>query len=81
MKRIMAVCVCMGVMALGAPVWAQQSAGERAVQELEMDAMALEGATSGPGSGTQGERHTRTRSLIKVRQDFIPELVESVNDL
>lgn len=80
MKRIIAACVCMGVMGLGAPVWAQ-SAGDRAVQELEMDAMALEGATSGPGSGMQGERHARTRSLIKVRQDFISEQVESVNDL
>jgi hypothetical protein len=80
MKRIMAVCVCMSVMALGSPVWAQ-SAGARAVQELEMDAMELEGATSGPGMGTRGERHERTRSLIEVRQDFIPEQLESVNDL
>jgi hypothetical protein len=42
----------------------------------------VEGALVKPdGLRIQGEQHGKTSSLIKIRSDFIPEMIKSVEDL
>lgn len=42
----------------------------------------VEGALVKPdGADVQGERHGKTSSLIKIRADFIPEMLKSVEDI
>lgn len=42
----------------------------------------IEGALVKPdGALVGGELHGKTSSLIKIRQDFIPEMIKSVEDL
>lgn len=42
----------------------------------------VEGALVKPdGADVKGERHGKTSSLIKIRADFIPEMLKSVEDL
>ena len=42
----------------------------------------VEGALVRPDEANiQGEQHSKTSSLIKIRADFVPELLKSVEDL
>jgi len=42
----------------------------------------VEGALVKPDEANiSGEQHGKTSSLIKIRQDFIPEMLESVEDI
>ena len=42
----------------------------------------VEGALVRPDEANiQGEQHSKTSSLIKIRTDFVPELLKSVEDL
>ncbi len=42
----------------------------------------VEGALVRPDEANiQGEQHSKTSSLIKIRSDFVPELLKSVEDL
>ena len=47
-----------------------------------MDALDLEGGTVKPlGTVVQGRMPAKTRSLIKLRANFVDEIVESANAL
>ena len=42
----------------------------------------VEGALVKPdGEGVKGEKHGKTSSLLKIRSDFIPEMLKSVEDI
>ena len=79
MKRVIAACVCVCVVCMGTAGWAQ---GETATtRELDMDALDVDGAQLSQGAGFTAEQRGKTSSLIQIRQDFIPELVRSVEEL
>ena len=97
MRRILTICVVLGVtMAFGAVSFAQDAprAGEATggttggdvVYEKEtaydFEADDVEGALVKPdGEDIGGEGHGKTSSLIKIRADFIPEMLESVEEI
>jgi hypothetical protein len=48
----------------------------------DFDDDMVEGALVKPdGLRIQGEQHGKTSSLIKIRSDFVPEMIKSVEDL
>lgn len=53
---------------------------EKTVYDFEGD--DVEGALVKPDEANiSGEHHGKTSSLIKIRQDFIPEMLKSVEDI
>ncbi len=66
---------------------ASRAGGDDGVQykketEYDFDDDLVEGALVKPdGALVGGELHGKTSSLIKIRADFIPELIKSVEDL
>ena len=97
MRRILTVCVVTGMMVgFGVTAFAQDAprAGEASggtggsdvVYEKEtaydFEADDVEGALVKPdGEDIGGEGHGKTSSLIKIRADFIPEMLESVEEI
>ena len=85
------------VMALSTVAWAQDSgptAGEamggnqsgdvvyQKETNYDFEGDDVEGALVKPdGEGFGSERHGKTSSLIKIRADFIPEMLKSVEDI
>lgn len=50
--------------------------------EYDFEGDDVEGALVKPDEANiTGERHAKTSSLIKIRQDFIPEMLKSVEDI
>lgn len=48
----------------------------------DFDGDDVEGALVKPDEANiTGEQHSKTSSLIKIRQDFIPEMLKSVEDI
>lgn len=56
--------------------------GDARIVVHDMDALDLEGGTVKPlGTVVQGRMPAKTRSLIKLRANFVDEIVESANAL
>ena len=76
MKRLIFGAMALGLM-LGVPC---VSFAQSVVHD--MDALDLDGATVKPlGMAVQGRMPARTKSLIKLRANFVDEIVESANAL
>ena len=91
MKRLIFGAMALGLM-LGVPCvsFAQSGDADANSDELgdarivvhDMDALDLDGATVKPlGMAVQGRMPARTKSLIKLRANFVDEIVESANAL
>ena len=92
---LMAACAVVGLCAFGDAVQAQDGPvpevtgggeGDGTVYKKEtvydFDDDLVEGALVKPdGDLVSGELHGKTSSLIKIRSDFIPEMIKSVEDL
>jgi hypothetical protein len=83
---LVALCLPLGVAAQSpAPEVGVQDTGSTAYQServLDFEDDYVEGQLLRPdGELVSGQRHGKESSLVRIRQDFIPELVQSVEDL
>jgi hypothetical protein len=88
MKPVAAIVLAL---TLGAPAWAQgkvtvvQEADKTVVRKktvIDFTDVAVEGDLTKPeGSYTVSKKKTSFKSLIKVRDNFVPELQKSVDNL
>lgn len=79
MKRLLLLFVTLGVLLVPAFAMAQGSE-EETVYDFEGE--DLTGALLRPdGEQITGDQRGRTSSLINIRQDFIPEMLKSVENL
>lgn len=62
--------------------FAQDGAGDQEVTEYNFDGEDLTGGLMRPdGERFTGDQRGKTSSLINIRQDFIPEMLKSVETL
>ncbi|WP_244238178.1 hypothetical protein [Corallococcus terminator] len=95
MKRLLASVVMVGVLGVAAPALAQNSGGDsvKVIQEedrtvyrkktvIDFTDVAVEGELTKPeGSYVLNRKKTDFQSLIKVRENFDPELQKSADNL
>ena len=79
--------IAAGLLLMAAPAAAQDPTGDEDVvyeenTEYDFDAEFVEGNVVRPdGALISGQRHGKESSLIRIRADFIAEMVQSVEDL
>ncbi len=80
MKRLLMMFVALSLVMTPATAFAQDDEPEETVYDF--DGEDLEGALMRPdGEQITGDDRGRTSSLINIREDFIPEMLESVESL
>lgn len=83
MKRLLTMVVIAGFVMVPAVVFAQDDGPVYEDETVyDFDGEDLEGALVRPdGEQITGDDRGRTSSLINIREDFIPEMLESVESL